>query len=211
MLDETRVGDMLEAEYRKAVETLSDINEHLPLLRELATSVSRVTEFGVRQGNSTRAFLAAGVRLRSYDLTLDGDLQTLFDRARAAGRDVSYQQADVLKVDIEETDLLFIDTRHTYQQLSLELKRHADKARRYMVFHDTDTFGVMDEPECGPPRTRLSRMVPRMMRKNTAPPPVRGGLLPAILRHLAEQSGDWRVKTHLTHNNGLTVIERTRH
>ena len=41
-------------------------------------------------------------------------------------------------IEIDETDLLFIDTEHHYDCLSVELALHADKARKYLVFHDTD-------------------------------------------------------------------------
>jgi hypothetical protein len=37
---------------------------------------------------------------------------------------------------IEETDLLFIDTLHTYWQVTGELVRHAHRARKYLIFHD---------------------------------------------------------------------------
>jgi len=43
------------------------------------------------------------------------------------------------------TDLLFIDTRHVYRQLCDELARHGSKARKYMCWHDTTTFGDAGE------------------------------------------------------------------
>lgn len=48
------------------------------------------------------------------------------------------EQANTLTMEIDTTDLLFIDTDHTYVQLSAELARHAHKARKYLAFHDTD-------------------------------------------------------------------------
>jgi hypothetical protein len=43
------------------------------------------------------------------------------------------------EISIEETDLLFIDTEHTFDQLSVELKLHGSKVRKYIAFHDTAT------------------------------------------------------------------------
>jgi hypothetical protein len=44
----------------------------------------------------------------------------------------------LIKLEIENTDLLFIDTDHTYDQCSKELQMHAHKVRKYLIFHDTN-------------------------------------------------------------------------
>ena len=62
---------VFDQEYRIARDTPSDINEHIEVLKNLADSVEHVTEMGTRTGVSTRAFLAADVTLRAYDLFLD--------------------------------------------------------------------------------------------------------------------------------------------
>jgi glycogen synthase len=95
-----------------------------------------ITEFGVRTGVSTRAFLKAGKTLRSYDLVQDATVQGLFYAARRI-QDAKYYPADTLNLEIDRTDLLFIDTDHTYEQLSAELWLHADKVNKYIIFHDT--------------------------------------------------------------------------
>ena len=223
---------IIENEYRRAAATPSDINEHLPLLRELAESVSSVTELGVRTGISTRAFLAADVRLHSIDLTLDAELQKLFAAATAGGCDATYTQSDVLAMDIDETDFLFIDTWHTYAQLSAELKRHAPQAKRYIAFHDTFSFGLRDE-QAQESRffmllmlskqilpfsllsflkkssflTRLHKILGNLL-SNHSSGHGNFGLLPAILHYLADNPGQWQIKIHKTNNNGLTVLER---
>lgn len=210
-------NETINGEYRKACETPSDINEHLPILRELAQEAGCVTEFGVRGGVSTRAFLAAGCnRLRCYDLEIDDEVRRLVNAAHAAGRDVEYHQADVLRLDIDETGLLFIDTLHTYGQLSQELELHAAKARRYIAMHDTDLFGLTDETLI-PPRPRGLSGLPHRLRRSVIKrlggtpiaPPRRGGLLPAVLEFMAANRGVWQVKLHKTNNNGLTVLERS--
>ena len=173
-----------ERQYKAWCDVSSDINEHLPTLRDLAEKCQHVTEMGVRTGASTRAFLASERVLRSYDLELDRKVQALFDLANMLGRDVVYRQADVLTTHIDHTDLLFIDTLHTYQQLRQELSRHADKSRKYIVFHDTETFGHRDEIGQGP------------------------GLNPAIQEFLTTNP-HWQLQHRYTNNNGLTVLIRT--
>src|SRR5262249_15621011 len=90
-------------------------------------------------------------------------------------------QEDVLTADIEETDLLFIDTWHVYEQLRQELRRHAGKVRKYIVLHDTTTFGEHGDVAA------------------------HKGLWSAGEGFLA--AGTFRLKERYHHNNGLTVLE----
>lgn len=177
-------SDLLDAQYRLACKTRSDINENLPLLYELAKDCSHVTEFGVRKGMSTRAFLNSNVVLRSFDISLDAEVNQLFNHAKELGKDVEYIQADVRKITIEDTDLLFIDTWHIYEQLKLELDLHANHAKKYIVFHDTYTYGLSGENGKD-----------------------RRGLLSAIIEFVIKYP-EWKFKIYRTNNNGMTVLER---
>ena len=47
--------------------------------------------------------------------------------------DFLFTEADVLKIEIEETDLLFIDTYHAYQQIKGEFELHGNKAKKYII------------------------------------------------------------------------------
>jgi hypothetical protein len=178
---------MIEKEFAIAASSPSDIHEHLPVLYELAKDCNHIIEMGVRTGISTRAFLRVDARLISYDIVTDQKVVDLINEAKKAGKDATFIEADVLKIDIEETDLLFIDTWHTYEQLKQELSLHGNKSRKYMVFHDTNTFGLKNE---GGQAYSTSQ-----------------GLLPAIIEFLMVNP-HWRFKKFLTNNNGLTVLER---
>jgi hypothetical protein len=140
-----------------------------------------VTEFGTRGGVSTTALLFAQP---DTFVTYDKVKYPQVDRLKAlAGRTRFHLvQADVLSVEIEETDLLFIDTWHVYEQLAEELRRHAGKARKYIVLHDTTTFGERGES------------------------PGHRGLWPAVEEFLAK--GGFRLRERRTNNNGLTILER---
>lgn len=176
--------NIFEQEYEKARTTPSDINENLHILYDLAKQCNTVVEMGVRTGVSTRAFLNTDVDLLSFDIVLNDRVQRLFDLARKQGKRVQYVQADVLNIEIDETDLLFIDTLHTYQQLKQELKLHGNKARKFIAFHDTYTFGLRGEDGID-----------------------KKGLLTAIIEFIIENP-HWRFMIHRTSNNGLTVLER---
>lgn len=179
---------VFDQEFRIARDTPSDINEHMEILKSLADEVSHVTEMGTRTGISTRAFLASDVTLRAYDLFRNVRVEELFKLAREEGRDVEYIQANVLNVKIDVTDLLFIDTWHSYDQLFAELTLHAPKVRKYIALHDTQTYGTRSEEFMG----RIGR----------------NGLLPAIIHYMIKNPGRWQFKIHRTNNNGLTVLER---
>lgn len=171
----------LDQLYDADCRTHSDIAEHLATLHGLAKECSHVTELGTHIGHSTTAFLAARPAvLVCYDLVRQPAVDVL---ARASqGTYFQFWQKDSLQASIDPTDLLFIDTLHDYDQLRAELLRHAGQVRRYIVLHDTATFGVEGET------------------------PGHRGLWPAVQEFCS--LGVWRVKDQWHNNNGLTVLER---
>jgi beta-1,4-mannosyl-glycoprotein beta-1,4-N-acetylglucosaminyltransferase len=173
----------LENEYNVYCQVVTDIYQHLPLMRTLANECEDIIEMGVRTGVSSRAFLSSDAKkITSYDIDVNADVDKLFMLARKAGKDASYIKADVLNLKIDPVDLLFIDTDHTYVQLSQELALHGNKAKKYIVFHDTHTFGI---------NYKINDL----------------GLLPAILEFLVRNK-HWTVHYHTVNNNGLTVLKR---
>ncbi len=140
-------GVDLESKYRHLCETPSDINDALPVLRQFASKVKHVTEFGIRTAVSTTALLAAQPdRLISYDVDLNR--QFLDDLMRVKGRtNFTYHQGDTRLIDIEPTQLLFVDTQHTHRQMECELRRHSNKVSDYVIFHDTGISGYRFKDE----------------------------------------------------------------
>lgn len=169
----------LQAKYQQAAATPSDINQHVHKLRDLASQCDHVTEFGQRAGVSTTALLAGQPKkLVSYDVADQGAGALL---ARIAGEtEFVFQKADVLAVDIERTDLLFIDTQHTARQLAAELERHSGKVRRWICLHDTEVFGERGEDG--------------------------GEGLLVALRDFCRKRPEWSVIYDDQKNNGLTVL-----
>jgi hypothetical protein len=128
----------------------SDINEHIPTLIKYGHECDHITEMGVRWIRSTWAFLgSAPKKLISYDIQDPSEwsvnIQDVYDTAKHYGLDFTFIKANVLEVEIEETDLLFLDTWHSYKQLRSELALHASKVRKYIIFHDTTEFADKDE------------------------------------------------------------------
>lgn len=172
--------------YNEATRHPSDINEHLPMLSFLASQCDHVTEFGVRTGASTLAFLHAlqgkrDARLRSYDINDDfGVYKAMAPHTSANWVFTCRSTLDIPK--IAPTDLLFIDTLHTYAQVRAELALHGDRAMRWIAFHDTETFGLVGDDEGE-------------------------GIDAAITEWLCSRP-EWRIVYRTHRNNGLTVIER---
>lgn len=167
--------------YEQALSVPSDINEHVPTLRSLAAQCDHVTEFGVRRGVSTVALLyGQPKRLISYDLKTAPEVSGLSSRQ---GECVfEFRQGDSRSVEIEETDMLFIDTTHQAEHTAAELKNAAGKVRRWLVFHDTVTFGEVGD--------------------NGSP-----GILHAI-RDFVRSNPEWSVIRDDKNNHGLMVLSR---
>jgi hypothetical protein len=176
---------VLQELYRQALAAPSDIREHLDTLYQLARGCDHVTEMGTRQGISTRAFLYAQPEvLVCYDLVRYPDIDLLEAAARAAGRPrFLFVQADVRRIEIDETDLLFIDTWHVYEQMKQELALHAGKVRTYLVFHDTMRFGETGEA------------------------PGHRGIGPAIEEFLWDNP-QWAESARRAYNDDLTILSR---
>lgn len=177
----------LEKLYQHHFNTPSDINEHLPTLMRYATECNHIIEMGVRIPCSTYGLMMGKPKvMKSYDITpLEffginrNDVATV---AKEHGIEWEFIQANVLHIEIEETDFLFIDTYHTYYQLKDELKLHSNKVRKYLGFHDTTKFGEIGEGGVK-------------------------GLTEAILEFL-EENKNWVLEKRYENNNGLTILKR---
>ena len=131
----------VQHEYELACKCDSDINEHLPTLRKYAELCHHITEMGTRYGNSTIAFMSAyPQKFIAYDVTPNDRIEYLQLVAKDANINFDFRLENVEQIEIEETDLLFIDTNHHQEQCSNELRLHASKARKYIIFHDTISF-----------------------------------------------------------------------
>ena len=144
---------MIRQEFELRCGLTSDIQQHLPQLREEAAGAKRIIELGVRSGNSTTAFLAAveesGGHLWSVDIVQP--------RVPWWG----HSQWTVLvgdDLDLEEflpgdVDVLFIDTSHHYVQTQAELELYVPKVRKggVVLLHDVELERPDGAPATDPP------------------------------------------------------------
>lgn len=178
----------LEERYNEKCQKESDINEHLPTLKKYADECDHIVEMGVRDMVSTYAFMMGKPkRLISYDITplerYGIDVNELKEVASLNGTDFEFRLEDTLKTQIEETDMLFLDTDHTYRQVKGELDLHGNKSRKYISFHDTTSFEFSG------------------MNGDTV------GIWPAI-EDFMKENPHWSIHERFTNNNGLTILIR---
>lgn len=163
---------------------LNDIGTHAKLFRMLAAQCEHITEFGVRNGISTGAFLAGQPKeMVCYDIIKQPNFTFLEAVARQMGVVFTFIQKDTTKVEIEPTDMLFVDACHRYSAVSKELK-NAHKVRKYIVFHDT--VGCWKWEEGNPLRVE--------------------GIGRAIQELIA--AGQWELTSEYDKGSGLMVLSR---
>lgn len=189
-----------EKHYEKMCSIGSDINEHLPTLKRYASECETVTEMGVRFACSTWAFIEAKPKkLTCIDIDYNSfEPSDKYVRLMCDNYVINFNwiTGDSLQLDMENTDLLFIDTLHTYKQLLGELNRHESKVSKYIILHDTTTFGHRNED--------IYQHASSIIKNEEV---TKFGLIPAIDDFLLTNKY-WIREEVFDNNNGLTVLKR---
>lgn len=168
---------------------ISDINEHLDVLYEYATKCDVIAEFGVRWVCSSYAFAhAKPKKLICVDIKSNIYVEQFVDLCKSENINIRFDLADTTKYELDQNvDLLFIDTLHTFSQLTKELELHHSKVNKYLIFHDVITFGNTNEDD-----------------GSTGP---NCGVIP-VIRNFLKQNKNWKEVCTYTNNNGLTILEK---
>lgn len=173
--------------YEKLCVTPSDINFHLPKLKEYTEQCDTVYEFGVRWVCSTYAFLAGRPKkLISVDLNYHPNIEKAKMLAKQENIDFEFIKGNIMYVPIQQADLIFIDTFHNFRQITLELDTFSDRAKKFIIMHDIFSFGYKDEFPDGSPVE---------------------GLMPAINNFLSKHP-EWVIDYQTNENNGLMCLKR---
>lgn len=168
----------------------SEMSAHSPILEYFASRADSIVEFGTRHCHSTIAFLAgAKDKVISFDIQPTPSIIYLLEM-RDKGllpckwNFVCHSTTDP-NYQIEECDILFIDTIHNFFQVQQELKLHANKARKWLIFHDYFTQRSLSLDSTG-----------------------QIGIGPAIDQFL-ENNKNWKPIYSVNFNHGLLILERT--
>lgn len=174
----------LKERYLDSLSKYSNMQQYLPILAEYASKVNHVTEFGVRAGCSTCAFLyAKPQKMIAYDIKKYDGVDELINLSRTEGINFEYKLESTLTTEIEPTELLFIDSDHNYSHIKTELALHANKVSKYIIFHDVVQFG----------------------RQGTSEGSI--GIMPAINEFL-DKNKEWKTILFRSDVPGLMIISR---
>jgi hypothetical protein len=195
----------LELIFEQLKNTPSDINEHLEVLKNLSSLCDTVIELGVRSGVSTHALLSGKPRqIKSFDINSIGLLEETLN-TYSIENNISwkfYHENCLITDNIDYCDMLFIDTFHSFKQMSCELLLHGNKAKKYLVFHDTVTFGYNNELG----QIKLDKL-PSFLQEYYSSLPNIQGIMPAI-DNFMNSFPEWKVYQHYKNNNGLLVLKK---
>lgn len=171
----------------------SDISAHLPIIEYFASQCEHATEFGTRNCQSTSALISGvgkksvGGMVISYDICTTPNIYQFIalERRRVLPCKWKFVQKNTLSnFEIDQTELLFVDTLHTYDQVKGELDKHGHKVSKYLLFHDTYSQGSISVDRKG-----------------------EKGINPAIEEY-ADVNG-WEKILDLRFNHGMSVWGRT--
>lgn len=205
--DELVCETQLKLMYENNATTPSDINEHLPVLCELAKECSSVTAIGIKnmvsvwgmleglsQGSSTkRTFVGYDTYAPPMDVVVQAETLT-----SALGIGFNIVQTPYMAIQIKPCDMLFIDSLHTYCHLTHELETFSPKVNKYIALHDTSApWGNQEDSAYSGDYTEYPKEYSRKKK----------GLWPAVKDFLAAHP-EWQLRTRYTNNHGLTVLER---
>jgi len=198
---------LINLNYDARCKSVSDINEHLPILSGLASECESVIELGVRGVVSSWAFahgLKRGGRMFMNDL--DDCVVNEFIRVAKAEKDIdaTFVKGNDLEIELPpKSDILFIDTWHVYGQLKRELARYESLASKYIVLHDTTVDGEKGES------LRMGMNILEQSNQTGIPvDEITKGLWPAVEEFLVAFP-HWILKERLINNNGLTILTRS--
>ena len=202
-------------EHLKRKEIKNDYDPDLhDTLYEYASRCDHVTEFGVRWVESTFSFiLGQPSTLISIDIDhpnsypeFNGreNLELAYECAEECGVDFTFKLGSTLGVDIDPTDLLFIDTEHSYLQLKHELKLHSSKVKKYILMHDTLAHAYTDSVS----HLKRSGTKSRCGNLGLRPIPERHGLRLCIEEFLEKNKGWVLDKIIYTGKPGMTILKR---
>ena len=157
--------------------------EHMEVIRSYSAMCNSAVELGVYDCTSTWALMAGcPKKLTSYDIERRTEVDEVESVAAESGTIFKFILADSVSIEIDEVDLLFIDSMHTYEHLSKELSLHSKKVRKFIILHDTTTFGDVGQT---------------------------GGLgLWAAVVEFLDKYPQWVVHERRTNCHGLTVLSR---
>ena len=176
-----KVPTTIEEAYQGILQVERDFNQHMPKLRELADECDTIVDISIRQ----ESYVALAASKAKTVFSYSNEHNKITDEiAKLRGQKRLPANPWVVE-DIPDCDLLFLNTRHTGDQVLRELTMLGSKVKHYIVLHNTQIFGELGEgytPE---------KPIP--------------GILPALRKYMKENP-NWSIVSHDDRQYGLTVM-----
>jgi len=132
--------------YKHWCDTPSNMQNEIRTIHRYACMCKHITEFGFGVGRSGSAILAAKPKKYiTYDVRDYGPREQYKKLAEFEELDFEFILGDSTEVEIEPTEMLFIDSWHTFKQKTIELSKHVKKVSKFILIHDTRTCGHRGE------------------------------------------------------------------
>jgi hypothetical protein len=159
----------------------SDNNEHLDIIFQYAKKCINGVELGFGQGRASFALLMGLEKLYSVDTYHEPNIKNML--VDYFGDKLTTIESETYNFEeYDSVDLLLVDSIHTYEQVRKELKAHSSKIKKYIMFHDTVSFGTLGEDG-------------------------HEGIVKAIDEFLRENK-DWKIIYEVSNNHGFMILEK---
>ena len=159
--------------------TSSDINQHLESIYQHVKGCNVAVSLGISRGFSAFALLMGCQHHITVDPAPNQDALNLLFEYFGQKSEVLIQNT-YEPLELEEFDVLFIDYVHTSECVEKEIKAYAHKVKKFIFFHDTNSFGDVGEDG-------------------------KEGIKKPILDFLLENE-EWRVLYCENKNNGMFIL-----
>jgi GT2 family glycosyltransferase len=159
--------------------TTSDINQHLESIYQHIKGCNIAVSLGVSRGYSAFALLMGCQHHITVDPAPNQDALNLLSEYFGQKSEVVIQNTNE-QLYLDEFDILFVDYVHTGECVEKEIKAHAHKVKKFIFFHDTNSFGDVGEDG-------------------------KEGIKKPILDFLLENE-EWRILYCENKNNGMIIL-----
>jgi hypothetical protein len=138
-------------------------------------------ELGFGQGRASFALLLGLERLYSVDTYHEPNIKNMLVDY-FGDKLITIESETFDFVDYDSVDLLLVDSVHTYDQVKKELKAHSLKINKYIMFHDTVSYGAIGQDN-------------------------NDGIVKAINEFL-EENKEWKIIYEVSNNHGFMILEK---
>ena len=184
-----------------------DINESSQLLCKYAKACASVVEIGHKEIEAPKGILQglseSSFKQRSYlkinsDYIPPSELNFTKEGAKKSNINFTFWQANDLLIVLEPTDMLYIDSLHTYCHLTYQLETFSSQVRKYICLYGTS--GPWCDQEENAYQGNYNEYSSSYDR-------TKKGLWPAVLDFLANHP-EWVLVERSTKNEGCAILQR---